>query len=126
LHSDPIVGADELRLFNLGALARRLLAELPELNRLRLSSLDPSEIDDELWWLLADEPRPVGPVDGWVPRGEHGECGRPPSLRFRHVEVGAGVDLRLHLQCRRRAELAHGLVLHRLGPGSRVATNRRL
>jgi len=38
-------------------LARRLLAEVPELPRLRLSSLDPSEIDDELWVLLAEERR---------------------------------------------------------------------
>jgi threonylcarbamoyladenosine tRNA methylthiotransferase MtaB len=30
---------------------------VPELPRLRLSSLDPSEIDDELWRLLGDEPR---------------------------------------------------------------------
>jgi len=41
----------------LGAMARRLLAAVPELNRLRLSSLDPSEIDDDLWALLAAEPR---------------------------------------------------------------------
>jgi threonylcarbamoyladenosine tRNA methylthiotransferase MtaB len=42
---------------SLGTLARRLLDEVPKLPRLRLSSLDPSEIDDELWALLADEPR---------------------------------------------------------------------
>ena len=42
---------------SLGALARRLLAEVPELPRLRLSSLDPSEIDEVLWALLAEEPR---------------------------------------------------------------------
>jgi threonylcarbamoyladenosine tRNA methylthiotransferase MtaB len=41
----------------LGTLARQLLAEVPELARLRLSSLDPSEIDDELWVLFAEEPR---------------------------------------------------------------------
>jgi threonylcarbamoyladenosine tRNA methylthiotransferase MtaB len=32
-------------------------AEISELPRLRLSSLDPSEIDDELWALFAGEPR---------------------------------------------------------------------
>ena len=37
----------------LGALARHLLAEVPELARLRLSSLDPSEIDEELWAAFA-------------------------------------------------------------------------
>jgi threonylcarbamoyladenosine tRNA methylthiotransferase MtaB len=36
---------------------RQLLAAVPELPRLRLSSLDPSEIDDELWRLLGEEPR---------------------------------------------------------------------
>ena len=38
-------------------MVRRLLAAVPELPRLRLSSLDPGEIDDELWALIADEPR---------------------------------------------------------------------
>src|SRR5262249_2974674 len=41
----------------LGQMVRGLLAALPELSRLRLSSLDPSEIDDELWALLGDEMR---------------------------------------------------------------------
>jgi threonylcarbamoyladenosine tRNA methylthiotransferase MtaB len=41
----------------LGQLARRLLAQVPELARLRLSSLDPAAIDADLWRLIADEPR---------------------------------------------------------------------
>jgi threonylcarbamoyladenosine tRNA methylthiotransferase MtaB len=41
----------------LGRLCRDLLGAIPELPRLRLSSLDPAEIDDELWALIADEPR---------------------------------------------------------------------
>jgi threonylcarbamoyladenosine tRNA methylthiotransferase MtaB len=41
----------------LGQLCRRLLALVPGLTRLRLSSLDPVEIDDELWRLIAEEPR---------------------------------------------------------------------
>ncbi|MBM3506619.1 MAG: tRNA (N(6)-L-threonylcarbamoyladenosine(37)-C(2))-methylthiotransferase MtaB [Alphaproteobacteria bacterium] len=41
----------------LGQLARRLLAAVPELERLRLTSLDPAEMDRDLWSLLADEPR---------------------------------------------------------------------
>jgi threonylcarbamoyladenosine tRNA methylthiotransferase MtaB len=41
----------------LGQMVRRLLALVPELPRLRLSSLDPVEIDDELWRLIAEEPR---------------------------------------------------------------------
>ena len=42
---------------SLGQMARRLLALVPELERLRLSSLDPAAIDDDLWRLLAEEPR---------------------------------------------------------------------
>ena len=41
----------------LGALARRVLRLVPELPRLRISSLDPGEIDDDLWALLATEER---------------------------------------------------------------------
>jgi threonylcarbamoyladenosine tRNA methylthiotransferase MtaB len=38
-------------------MVRRLLATVPELERLRLSSLDPGELDADLWRLLADEKR---------------------------------------------------------------------
>ncbi|CAH2600228.1 Threonylcarbamoyladenosine tRNA methylthiotransferase MtaB [Rhodovastum atsumiense] len=41
----------------LGQAIRRLLAQVPELPRLRLSSIDPAAIDDDLWRLLAEEPR---------------------------------------------------------------------
>jgi threonylcarbamoyladenosine tRNA methylthiotransferase MtaB len=41
----------------LGALCRDLLARVPGLRRLRLSSLDPAAIDEELWRLLAEEER---------------------------------------------------------------------
>jgi len=41
----------------LGQMVRRLLAEVPELPRLRLSSLDPAEIDEDLWRVIAEEPR---------------------------------------------------------------------
>jgi threonylcarbamoyladenosine tRNA methylthiotransferase MtaB len=41
----------------LGALVRRILHEAPELPRLRLSSLDCIEVDDDLMRALADEPR---------------------------------------------------------------------
>jgi threonylcarbamoyladenosine tRNA methylthiotransferase MtaB len=50
-------GADLPGKPNLGQMARRLLAAVPELERLRLSSLDPAEIDAELWRLLAEEKR---------------------------------------------------------------------
>jgi threonylcarbamoyladenosine tRNA methylthiotransferase MtaB len=38
-------------------MARRLLALVPELKRLRLSSLDPVEMDEDLWLLIAEEER---------------------------------------------------------------------
>jgi threonylcarbamoyladenosine tRNA methylthiotransferase MtaB len=41
----------------LGQLVRRLLALVPDLPRLRLSSLDPAAIDTDLWRLIAEEPR---------------------------------------------------------------------
>ncbi len=42
---------------SLGALVRRLLRAVPSLPRLRLSSIDPVEIDEELWAALAEESR---------------------------------------------------------------------
>lgn len=41
----------------LGQMIRRVLALVPELPRLRLSSLDPVEMDEDLWRLVAEEPR---------------------------------------------------------------------
>jgi threonylcarbamoyladenosine tRNA methylthiotransferase MtaB len=41
----------------LGRMLRQVLAEVPDLPRLRLSSLDPAGIDDDLWHLIAEEPR---------------------------------------------------------------------
>jgi len=41
----------------LGQMIRRVLALVPELPRLRLSSLDPVEMDEDLWHLIAEEPR---------------------------------------------------------------------
>jgi threonylcarbamoyladenosine tRNA methylthiotransferase MtaB len=50
-------GADLPGKPTLGQMVRRLLAAVPELRRLRLSSLDPAEIDSELWRLVAEEER---------------------------------------------------------------------
>ena len=50
-------GADLPERPSLGRIVRELLIAVPELPRLRLSSLDPSEIDGELWDLLGSEPR---------------------------------------------------------------------
>ncbi|MEO1191126.1 MAG: tRNA (N(6)-L-threonylcarbamoyladenosine(37)-C(2))-methylthiotransferase MtaB [Pseudomonadota bacterium] len=65
---------------SLGQLCRRLLAQVPELPRLRLSSLDPVEIDADLYALLAREPRLM------------------PHL---HLSVQAGSDLILKRMKRR-------------------------
>jgi len=50
-------GADLPGRPRLGAMVRRLLAAVPALERLRLTSLDPVEIDDELYRLVAHEAR---------------------------------------------------------------------
>lgn len=50
-------GADLPGQPSLGQMIRRVLAMVPELPRLRLSSLDPVEMDDDLWRLIAEEPR---------------------------------------------------------------------
>ncbi|MBM3621245.1 MAG: tRNA (N(6)-L-threonylcarbamoyladenosine(37)-C(2))-methylthiotransferase MtaB [Alphaproteobacteria bacterium] len=65
---------------SLGALAWRLMKLVPALPRLRLSSLDPVEIDEELLALLGDEPRLM------------------PHL---HLSVQAGDDLTLKRMKRR-------------------------
>jgi len=41
----------------LGGMMRAVLAQVPGLRRLRLSSLDPAALDADFWALLADEPR---------------------------------------------------------------------
>jgi len=50
-------GADLPGQPSFGGLVRRLLAAVPDLPRLRLSSLDPAEIDEALWRAIAEEPR---------------------------------------------------------------------
>ena len=50
-------GADLPGSPTLGQMMRRLLAQVPDLKRLRLSSLDPVEVDEDLFQLIAHEPR---------------------------------------------------------------------
>jgi threonylcarbamoyladenosine tRNA methylthiotransferase MtaB len=50
-------GADLEGQPTLGGTVRRLLANVPELRRLRLTSLDPAAIDDDLLRAMAEEPR---------------------------------------------------------------------
>ena len=84
-------GADLPGRPSLGQMCRRLLAQVPELPRLRLSSIDPAAIDDDLWRLIADEPRLM------------------PHL---HLSLQAGADLilkrmkRRHLAADARAVIA--------------------
>ena len=64
----------------LGAMLKRLLALVPELDRLRLSSIDPAEVDPDLEELITDEPRVMPHV---------------------HLSVQAGADLILKRMKRR-------------------------
>lgn len=50
-------GADLPERPTLGQMTRHLLELAPEIKRLRLSSLDPAGIDEDLWELIGDEPR---------------------------------------------------------------------
>lgn len=50
-------GADLPGTPTLGQMMRRVLALVPELKRLRLSSIDAVEVDDDLYQLIAHEPR---------------------------------------------------------------------
>jgi threonylcarbamoyladenosine tRNA methylthiotransferase MtaB len=78
---------------------RRLLVAVPELPRLRLSSIDPAAIDDELWRLVAEEPRLM------------------PHL---HLSLQAGSDLILKRMRRRHLRAGALAVIHRarqLRPG---------
>ncbi len=90
-------GADLPGRPRLGQMIRRLLALVPGLPRLRLSSIDPAAIDDDLWRLLAEEPRLM------------------PHL---HLSVQAGHDMVLKRM--RRRHLRHDV----LGVVSRARTLR--
>jgi threonylcarbamoyladenosine tRNA methylthiotransferase MtaB len=50
-------GFDLTEKFTLGQMVRKVLERVPDLPRLRLSSLDPVEIDEDLWTLIGHEPR---------------------------------------------------------------------
>lgn len=83
----------------LGALVRRLLREFPDLPRLRLTSLDPAAIDDELLDLIALEDR---------------------LMPHFHLSVQAGDDMVLRRMKRRHTRdevLALARQLRRLRPG---------
>jgi threonylcarbamoyladenosine tRNA methylthiotransferase MtaB len=77
---------------SLGQMCRRLLALVPELARLRLSSLDPAALDDDLWRLLAEEERLM------------------PHL---HLSLQAGSDMVLKRMKRRHLRAAALALCHR-------------
>jgi threonylcarbamoyladenosine tRNA methylthiotransferase MtaB len=98
-------GADLPGAPTLGQMARRLLALVPELSRLRLSSLDPAAIDDDLWRLIADEPRLL------------------PHL---HLSIQSGADLILKRMRRRHSRADALAVIERaraLRPGIAIGAD---
>jgi threonylcarbamoyladenosine tRNA methylthiotransferase MtaB len=88
---------------SLGQMLRRLLAQLPELPRLRLSSLDPVEIDEDLLRLIAEEPRLMPHLHLSVQAGDDLVLKR---MKRRHLRADV-VDLAAQLR-RLRPDLALG------------------
>ena len=89
----------------LGQLVRRVLALVPDLPRLRLSSVDPAAIDADLWRLIAGEPRLM------------------PHL---HLSLQAGSDLILKRMKRRHGRAEALAVIERarsLRPGIAIGAD---
>jgi threonylcarbamoyladenosine tRNA methylthiotransferase MtaB len=89
----------------LGQLVRRVLALVPQLPRLRLSSLDPAAIDPDIWRLLAEEPRLM------------------PHL---HLSLQAGSDLILKRMKRRHSRAGAAAAIARaraLRPGIAIGAD---
>lgn len=53
-YGEDLTGEDAM---TLGKLAKHILDRVPDLKRLRLGSIDPAKLDDEIFALLAEEPR---------------------------------------------------------------------
>jgi threonylcarbamoyladenosine tRNA methylthiotransferase MtaB len=70
----------------LGQMIRRLLLAVPELPRLRLSSIDPAAIDPDLWRLIAEEPRLMPHLHLSLQAGSDLILKR---MRRRHLRAGA-------------------------------------
>jgi threonylcarbamoyladenosine tRNA methylthiotransferase MtaB len=89
----------------LGGLVRRVLQEVPELKRLRISSVDPCEIDEDLWRAVAEEQR---------------------LMPHFHLSLQSGDDMILKRMKRRHSraqsvEVAHRL--RRLRPGAAIGAD---
>ena len=88
---------------SLGSMVRAVLDAFPELARLRMSSLDGIEIDDELFELFASEPRMMPHLHLSL---QHGHDLILKRMKRRHLRADA-VDLVARLK-KRRPELAVG------------------
>jgi threonylcarbamoyladenosine tRNA methylthiotransferase MtaB len=98
-------GADLPGAPTLGQMVRRVLAQVPDLPRLRLSSIDPAAIDADLWRLIETEPRLM------------------PHL---HLSIQAGSDLILKRMKRRHARADIFSVIRRarsLRPGIAIGAD---
>ncbi|MDD2878124.1 MAG: tRNA (N(6)-L-threonylcarbamoyladenosine(37)-C(2))-methylthiotransferase MtaB [Acidiphilium sp.] len=84
-------GADLPGQPKLGQLVRRLLAAIPELPRLRLSSIDPAEIDTDLWHVIEHEPRLMPHLHLSVQAGSNMILKRMKRRHLRHhvIETAA-------------------------------------
>ena len=87
----------------LGQMTRRLLAQVPGLERLRLSSLDPVEIDEDLFRLIAEEPRLMPHVHLSVQAGDDLILKRMKRRHVRQDVIDATARLR-----RARPDIAFG------------------
>ena len=90
---------------SLGQMVRRVLALVPDLARLRLSSLDPAAVDEALWRLIEEEPRLL------------------PHL---HLSLQAADDLILKRMKRRHSRAKAGEVVtraRRLRPGIAIGAD---
>lgn len=85
----------------LGQMIRRVLAAVPELPRLRLSSLDPVEMDVDLWRLIGDEPRLMPHLHMSLQSGDDMILKR---MKRRHLRADA-IEM-----CRRARELRPDIV----------------
>ena len=96
-------GADLPGTPTLGQLIRRVLQAVPELSRLRLSSLDAVEMDDDLLRLVAEEPRLMPHFHLSLQAGDDLVLKRMKRRHLRHHAVELAAELR-----RRRPDCALG------------------
>ena len=91
----------------LGQMIRRVLVQVPDLPRLRLSSLDPQEIDPDLWRLIAEDPRLMPHLHLSVQAGDDLVLKR---MKRRHNRAGALAACRKAKQLRPEIALGADLI----------------